>query len=290
MRTDSWRLAGALIAALAVLMLAFSGVYSGARGREPERVSERRQTVSLDPDQGRQPRRIIPLHLLDERTAPLNRETPFIATKENPWSGQNAEETKSWAEARPLSGDLSQEQASSSSAAPLPADEDLFFPVDDAAFARTRYGRMLQSEGLLSPFQELPQELRPDSSLLVHFDSRGRISLGALAEKNAEYFHAMVRKISQQWNIHFPRFQHFYGLLKGGAVLITFELDLDGVVGSVRVVQSYGQPAVDESCVRAIQAAGTFGPIPREYREQGKLIIPFVFVYQRPEHPLKMFH
>ena len=297
-QTDSWRLAGGVVAALAVLMFGFSGVYSGPARPERDRSSEKRQAVRLEMDETQREahaRRVVPLRSLDERTALLNRETPFIATKENPWSGQNAEQTKSWADARPDAGsaqvpDTRRDKQPSSSAALAPVDNDQLFPVEHGAFARATVEQIIRTERMLSPFQELPQELRPDSRLLVHFDSRGQISLGAMAEKNAEYFHAMVRKISSQWNIHFPKFQHFYGLLKDGEIFIVFELDLDGAVTSVRIVQSYGQTSVDESCIRAIQGAGTFGPIPREYRERGKMIVPFVFVYQRPERPLRMFH
>jgi len=100
----------------------------------------------------------------------------------------------------------------------------------------------------------------------------------------------MVARISEQWNIYFPKFQHYFGFLDQGEVLLTFALDLDGKVGEIRLVQPHNQSSINESCILAIRAAHDFGPIPAEYRDQGGMVIPFAFIYHRPERPLKMFH
>ncbi len=287
-----------MLAALSLLMLGFTGVYRGESRDDEPRMQPRNQIVRIErenPEERQPARRIVPLHSLDQRSAPLNQETPYIATKENPWSGQTAEQTREWSPAKPDAGlqddrPRAEKQSEERDGIETRPEESPLFPFEAGMFTRATVQQMMQTEKILSPFQELPQALRPDARLLVHFQSRGQVSLGTMAEKNAEYFHAMVRKISGQWGIHFPRFQHFYGLLKEGEVYLVFELDLDGNVTSARIVQSYGQPSIDDSCLRAIQGAANFGPIPVEYRDKGKMIIPFVFVYHRPDQPMKMFH
>jgi TonB family protein len=139
-------------------------------------------------------------------------------------------------------------------------------------------------------FQELPSQRELAPEVLVNFDSRGRISLGTMAYKHADYFFAMVRKISEKWHMYFPVMPHYYGLMRDGEVLVVFELDLDGRVVRANVEKSYGQPTLDRACLQAITEAADFGPIPGEFRERGKLTVPFLFVYHRPDQPLKMFH
>jgi len=296
-QSESWRMTYGAVAALALAGLAFSDVYrlpqSSAASPPP-----RRQLVRLDHDpeaaQFSTHRYIVPLHSLDDRSAPLNHDTPFIATKENPFAGKTSEsEDASWALAAPNTGTERRRQEESDTrerAQPRETADDALFEITRQDIQRASVQAMLRTEEALRPFQELPQRLRPDSELLINFDSRGQVSLGTVAEKNAEYFYRMVARISEQWNIYFPKFQHFYGLLQEGDVLITFALDLDGRVGEIRLVRSYGQTSIDESCIQAIRAAADFGPIPAEYREQGGMVVPFAFVYHRPSKTYKLFH
>ena len=298
-RNESWRMAYGVIAAFALTGLAFGDVYRPRTQAAPSSAPPRPQYVYIDREEQQDQnmhalqRFIVPLHSLDDRSAPLNRDTPFIAVRENPFAGRTTDsDEQSWAAADPNSGmgAQRQEEVRDQSRAQEAAREDSLFAVDRQNMNSASAQMMTDAGHALRPFQELPQRLRPDSELLIHFDSRGQVSLGTIAEKNAEYFHRMVARISDQWNIYFPKFQHFYGLLQEGQVLITFALDLDGRVGEIRLINSYGQTSIDESCINAIRAAAEFGPIPAEYREQGGMVIPFAFVYHRPNRPLKLFH
>ena len=298
-RNESWRLTYGVVAAFALTGLAFSDIYRPPRpASSVSPAPPRQQYVYLDREQIDPEhsllRYITPLHSVTEQSAPLDRDTPFIATKENPFSGRTTtEDMFSWALAAPNSGAGAQRQEAireQTRAQTETERSDSLFALTRQNMNRASAEMMFDAGEALRPFQDLPQRLRPESELLIHFDSRGQVSLGTIAEKNAEYFYRMVARISEQWNIYFPKFQHFYGLLREGHVLLTFTLDLDGKVGEIRLVHSYGQTSIDESCVQAIRAAAEFGPIPAEYREKGGMVIPFAFVYHRPERPLKLFH
>lgn len=298
-QVGGWSLSYAIVAVLAVFGFFFAGVYrpEGSEPRPPQAVPQRMQ-VRLDNDTAAEQQRtvpyVVPLHSLDERSSPLNRETQYIADKENPFSGQTADRTTGWSKADPDAGRDRQRNTPGESLRSVERNRtelpETMFPVDRARVQNLSAEQLRDLLRALAPFQDLPQAMRPDSELTVNFDSRGQISLGTMANQHAEYFFRMVRKISEQWNMYFPKFQHYYGMLKEGEVLVVFELDLDGRVSKIELAKSYGQSTLDAACLAAIREAGVFGPIPAEFRTKGKMVIPFLFVYHRPDQPLRMFH
>ena len=209
-----------VVAAFALTSLAFSDVYRPRRPVTPSPAPPRQQYVYLDRAPAQEEpqhflqRYIVPLRSLDDRSAPLNRDTPFIATRENPFAGQTTEGDEfSWAEADPNSGMGAQRQEEIREQTHTRTETtrtDSLFAIERQNMNSASAQMLLDAGRALRPFQDLPQRLRPESELLIHFDSRGQISLGTAAEKNAEYFYRMVARISEQWNIYFPRFQHFY--------------------------------------------------------------------------------
>ena len=60
-------------------------------------------------------------------------------------------------------------------------------------------------------------------------------------------------------------------------VYITFDIERDGSPSNVRIEQSSGVPALDQSAVRAVQRIDTFGPPP----SGNKVSVEFWFDYQR---------
>lgn len=60
-------------------------------------------------------------------------------------------------------------------------------------------------------------------------------------------------------------------------VYITFDIERDGSPDNVRIEQSSGIPALDQSAVRAVQRIDTFGPPP----SGNKVSVEFWFDYQR---------
>ncbi len=74
------------------------------------------------------------------------------------------------------------------------------------------------------------------------------------------YVRAMNQKISQQWST-----QTLDAKAQGLRVYLTFRIDRQGVPGDVRIVQSSGDRALDQSAVRALERIDTLGPLPQAY-------------------------
>jgi periplasmic protein TonB len=51
----------------------------------------------------------------------------------------------------------------------------------------------------------------------------------------------------------------------GHRAYVSFDISRDGTPGNVRLDQSSGIPALDQSAIRVLQRIETFGPLPREY-------------------------
>lgn len=297
-----------LVFGAAVAGVVFSGVYDPSGERRsfvlPEEP-ERRVTLALqDPERTRsQAKYVVPVKSLDDHSGKLNHPTRFIAEKENPFSGKTTDKkTEQWIhpDNNPDPGRNTTRGSSDPAKDALDKGKapDLGKPdkgTKASGDSLTSYSGLISEEQMrlirkrLSIFQELPVFKNLNTELLINFSNQGLLSLGTEAFRHAGYFHEMVKKISQKWYKHFPVFQHYYGLLKEGDVLVVFELDLDGRVTKVELAKSYGQPTLEKACLIAVEGQ-VFGPIPHEYRDKGSLKIPFLFVYKRPEQPLRMFH
>jgi len=295
-----------LVFGLAVLAFIFSGVIPPDGPRQRLLMpGEKRVTLALNPELYRKdyPRVVIPVKTQLERTSRLSRHTRYISEKENAFSGRTtAQKSRRWVrpDKKPLPGKNIRRRGQSAENSPQPRgkapnmrkmkDGTKLSGDSLASFegSLTEEQRRF-SRDTLSIFQELPGFRSLSTELLINFSNDGTISLGTHAYRHSAYFYSMVRKISKKWHQYFPWFQHFYGLLKEGNVLVLFELDLDGNVVKVDLVKSYGQHSLDRACLIAVEEARNFGPIPYEFREKGKMKIPFLFVYKRPKRPLKMF-
>lgn len=297
-----------LVFGAAVAAVVFSGVYDPSGQKRtfmlPEEP-ERRVTLALqDPQQARpQAKFVVPVKTLADHSGKLNHPTRFIAEKENPFSGKTTDKkNERWIQpdSNPDPGKITDRGSSDPAKDALDKGKapDLIKTDDGkkvAGDSLTSYRGLLSEEQMrlirkrLSIFQELPVFKNLNTELLINFSNQGLLSLGTEAFRNAGYFHEMVKKISKKWYKYFPVFQHYYGLLKEGEILVVFELDLDGRVTKAELARSYGQPTLEKACLTAIEGQ-SFGPIPHEYREKGSLKIPFLFVYKRPEQPLRMFH
>lgn len=289
-----------------MVALIFTEVISPRTGRKRLLMPrEKRVTLALNPEVYRKnyPRFVTPVRTRADRTSKLKRTTRYIAEKENAFSGRTtARKTRRWVrpDPNPVPGKTVRKSGQSSKITDKKPGKapDLEVKKKGTKVAgdsvASFQGRLTEEQKrlfrqTLSTFQELPGFRNLNTELLINFSNDGTISLGTLAYRNSAYFYGMVRKISKKWYQYFPRFQHYYGLLKEGNVLVLFELDLDGTVTRVKLAKSYGQHSLDRACVIAVKEARNFGPIPTEFREKGKMKIPFLFVYKRPKRPLKMF-
>ena len=295
-----------LVFAFAMVALIFTEVISPRMRRKRMILPrEKRVTLALNPEVYRKnyPRLVTPVKTRADRQSRLKRYTQYISEKENAFSGRTTpRKTRRWVrpDKNPVSGKTVQRSGKKAGSsvrdpgkAPKIVKKDKGTKVSGDSLASFD-GRLTDEQRrifreTLSTFQELPGFRNLNTELLINFSNDGTISLGTYAYRHSAYFYGMVRKISKMWYQYFPKFQHFYGLLKEGNVLVLFELDLDGTVTKVKLAKSYGQHSLDRACIAAVREARNFGPIPSEFREKGKMKIPFLFVYKRPKRPLKMF-
>lgn len=139
--------------------------------------------------------------------------------------------------------------------------------------------------------RENPRPVTPPQNNVVPYGEGGPISgpYGAFKATNVKggfsfqggdfgsrfgwYVQVVNNKVSNNW------YTTEVGPAAAGAhrVYILFDIQPDGSPGNVRVEQSSGVPALDQSAVRAIQRIDTFGPTP----SHNQVSVEFWFDYQR---------
>jgi protein TonB len=108
-------------------------------------------------------------------------------------------------------------------------------------------------------------------------NAKGGISAqgGDFGSRFAWYVQAISNKISSNW------YQIEIGPNVGQhRVYITFDIQRDGTPTNVRIEQSSGVPALDQSTIRAVQRIDTFGSLPAGY-SGSKVSVEFWFDYPK---------
>lgn len=114
----------------------------------------------------------------------------------------------------------------------------------------------------------------------------GSIQLGTKAQEYFWYFYTLVGSIRDSWYLTIPNQAHFLGLLRSDEVEVLISIDLDGNIIFEKFLSNskLGQSSLDNSCSKAIEYAKKLKPPPqglvRDYAENGKIYIPFKFIYQ----------
>lgn len=98
---------------------------------------------------------------------------------------------------------------------------------------------------------------------------------GDFGSRFAWYVQTVNRKVSDNWYT-----VEVSPSAQGKRVYLTFDILRDGSPTNVRVEQSSGVPALDQSAVRALQRIDTFGPLPPGY-SGSKVSVEFWFDYQK---------
>ncbi|MCL5019191.1 MAG: TonB family protein [Patescibacteria group bacterium] len=119
----------------------------------------------------------------------------------------------------------------------------------------------------------------PEKKIEVEMDSEGRISLATVPSEFAEYFTAMQKKIGENWQVFFPIFQYYQGIIRNGDVVIRFQIDKDGNVLNPVIQKSYGYSILDNSCLNAVIYSRNFGTLPESLRKEAPININFRFIY-----------
>ncbi len=291
-RLDQNKFSIYLILALAVVLSLFSTVYRPDKGLKLKRDADRLKVVVDEDSTIKQRRVIVPIKLLVDKESKLKRTTKFISRKENRFAGKTSDnKIINWKKATKNRGLKSLDNLKKVVDSSKNSHTVKNSPLKKSVVIKTKLKTedFLFSNLKISPIQDLPYFKDLKTDLLINFDIHGNVSLGTKAYKHSEYFFNMVSKISKRWHKYFPIVPHVYGLLKTGDVIVTYTLNLDGMVVSVKLTKSYGQESLDYACIEAVKVPEGFGPIPKEFREKGEMKIPFLFIYKRPPKPRKMF-
>ena len=99
---------------------------------------------------------------------------------------------------------------------------------------------------------------------------------GDFGSRYAWYVDAVRRKVSENW----LKYEVDPGISSARRVYIYFEITRGGSPVNIRVEQSSGIPALDQSAMRALQRIDTFGPLPNDYAGN-RVSVEFWFDYKR---------
>jgi len=99
---------------------------------------------------------------------------------------------------------------------------------------------------------------------------------GDFGSRYAWYVDAVRRKVSENW----LKYEVDPGISSARRVYIYFEITRGGSPANIRVEQSSGIPALDQSAMRALQRIDTFGPLPNDYAGN-RVSVEFWFDYKR---------
>jgi protein TonB len=98
---------------------------------------------------------------------------------------------------------------------------------------------------------------------------------GDFGSRFAYYVQAVNQKVTNNWYT-----VEVSPTALGHRVYLVFDIERDGTPANVRIEQTSGIPALDQSAVRAVQRIDTFGHLPDGY-SGSKVSVEFWFDYQR---------
>lgn len=105
---------------------------------------------------------------------------------------------------------------------------------------------------------------------------KGRALASTRASRSNPYFHEMYRRIDKE--LRFPK--KLALALEQGDLVLSFHLDTQGRVQSLKVAKGSGFREFDTEAVRAFRAAAPFGAVPRALlgsRDRVRVIAPYYF-------------
>ena len=146
-----------------------------------------------------------------------------------------------------------------------------------------------KKEGSLSRASEpkIPSTFNEGISRAIVISSEtGVLQLGTKAEEYYWYFKSLVDSIQNSWSKTIPNQAHYLGLIRSDDVEVLISIDENGGIAFEKFLEKSktNQISLDSSCEKAIEHASKINPPPegllRDYAENGKIYIPFKFVYR----------
>lgn len=159
--------------------------------------------------------------------------------------------------------------------------------LDDKGSSASKVETYTPSQRGIKGDTKIPASFDEGADRAVVFSSEtGGIQLGTKAQEYFWYFYSLVNSIRDSWYLTIPNQAHFLGLLRTDEVEVLLSIDENGNIAFEKFLKqsSYGQNSLDSSCSKAVEYAEKLKPPPsgllRDYGENGKIYIPFRFIYQ----------
>lgn len=134
---------------------------------------------------------------------------------------------------------------------------------------------------------KIPASFEEGADRAVVFSSEtGSMQLGTKAQEYFWYFYSLVGSVRDSWYLTIPNQAHYLGLIRTDEVEVLLSIDEEGNIEFEKFlkISENGQTSLDNSCSKAIEYAKKLKPPPQglwnEYAENGKIYIPFRFIYQ----------
>ncbi|MCX7882065.1 MAG: energy transducer TonB [Brevinematales bacterium] len=127
-----------------------------------------------------------------------------------------------------------------------------------------------------------PSLYDPSKKPVVRMSSRGEITLESEAIDFAPYFKHIQQTVASNWQLYFPVFQYYKGVMGDGVVTVTFDLDNEGNLKNVRLTRDFGYDSLNHASLKAIQHTSNYGPLPEKLQSSGGITVEFHFIYIRP--------
>ncbi|MEI0564534.1 energy transducer TonB [Brachyspira pulli] len=134
---------------------------------------------------------------------------------------------------------------------------------------------------------KIPASFEEGADRAVVFSSEtGSMQLGTKAQEYFWYFYSLVGSVRDSWYLTIPNQAHYLGLIRTDEVEVLLSIDEEGNIEFEKFLKTSanGQTSLDNSCSKAIEYAKKLKPPPQglwnEYAENGKIYIPFKFIYQ----------
>lgn len=144
-----------------------------------------------------------------------------------------------------------------------------------------------ESQENTSSEKKIPSTFNEAADRAIVFSSEtGKMRLGTRAMPYYWYFKGLVSGVSRMWGYTIPNQAHHLGLIRSDEVELLLSIDENGDVEFVEFLKesNLGQNSLNNSCKKAIEYTGNIGIPPAalydEYQENGKIYIPFRFIYQ----------
>lgn len=161
--------------------------------------------------------------------------------------------------------------------------------IDDMLQNESENESEREAEGSVSRESEpkIPATFNEGISRAVVLSSEtGLMQLGTKTQEYYWYFKSLVESIQVSWSKTIPNQAHFLGLIRSDDVEVLLSIDVNGNIEFEKFLKKSDtvQSSLDSSCEKAVEHASSINPPPegllRDYAENGKIYIPFKFVYR----------